>query len=252
MRSRLRSPKVARLAPDARGGVWIEYGEPRLGVGRLSGTVIANYDHLNSALPYHTVEFAAPEPPDSGLPGDQVWFATVDGLTRLDLLAFTWTHYGRQHDPSSDAARFLGLDAMFSKAILGIRDVACSPGAVWIATGPRVYRYDGSEFTPMRTDFVAGLSKLRYARLMPAGGVVWAALRDKDSDRIKTVAVLGDAGTWARYEITRMKLLESEFTRLFPFPGGAVAAAPEWGTRVLFLPSDGGPPSVRDLAVPPR
>jgi len=73
---------VADLAVDARGDVWVRCGGD--GVSRLAGGVAENYGTANSALPIGEVEMVCPEPAGMGLAGDQVWFVTVDGLTRFN------------------------------------------------------------------------------------------------------------------------------------------------------------------------
>ncbi len=246
--SALRSGKIRRMVLDARGGLWLEYAKSKLGVTRLTALGATNYDTGNSALPYDTIDRIVAELEGAGLPGDQVWFVTVDGLTRYDLGDGAWKHYGRPHGQATDVLKFLGMDTLFSKAILRIQDVAVGQGCIWISTPGRIYRYDGQKFQPVPAAYVEGLSRLRYARVAGAGNMVWVSLINTDSREIPAIASYQPGQKWERYQLRELGLAAPAELILSPLNGKVAALAPEWGSRVLLLGPEPAHLSVRDLS----
>jgi len=213
--SPLRGGRVAELVPDARGGVWVRYLEDGLGVARLAAGKLSPYDTVNTTLPTNAVELIRPEPPGEGLPGDFVWLATVDGLTRMDLGTGEWKHYGQGHGAATDFLRVTGLDQLFTSAILDIRDIGFTPGSVWLLTPRKLFRFDGEVFHPVTAPFVEGLEKLRFSCMTAVSGTVWVALEDLDSRRIGALASYEEGAGWKLFRLTDLGVPEPEEIGLF-------------------------------------
>ena len=83
--SQLKSNYVAQTAVDARGNTWFRY-EPslELGVSRIdTAGEWDHYDNSNSQLGSSSITIIRPEKKDQGFKGDNVWFVSSAGLSRL-------------------------------------------------------------------------------------------------------------------------------------------------------------------------
>ena len=217
--SPLADGKVAELTVDPRGGVWVRYADDGLGIARVTGGKAVNYTGGDTALPVNTVDLVVPEPPDSGLPGDLVWFSTVDGLTRLDLGSGEWKHFGRKHGQTTDFMNILGLDQVFAKAILDIRGIAFTPGTVWVMTPRKLFRFDGVEFRPVSAKFVEGLERLRFSSISVVSGTVWVSLSDLDSRKQSALASYADGIGWRQFPLRDSAVPVAEEVVLCPAGG---------------------------------
>jgi len=245
--SPLRDNRITGLLADALGGIWARMYSPDAGCARLTDGRLVPYDTSNSGLPRNDILDILPEPPGRGTPGDQVWFVTVDGLTRFTLGDGTWKHFGRNPADITDFLRLLGVDTMFSSAILEIRSLAVDDTGLWIATPKRIYRFDGDAFTRIDASFTEGSDSLRFSAAAPAEGGVWAAVTNVDSKTVAEVARYRVGEGWNRYPLEGLRLKKPAEVRFFQVGGDIWALAPEWSAKVLVLRA-AGEPVVRDLA----
>jgi len=245
--SPLRSGRIKRIAADARGGVWIQYAKGRMGVARLFGGKMVCYDVTTTQLPYNTVDMIMPEPRGLGIKGDQVWFVTVDGLTRFDLGTGEWKHYGRKHSEATDVMRLLGIDTFLTDAILDIKAVACAPDSVWISTPRRLHRYDGESFKPLDASFVSGLNTLRFDGIASAGEEPVVYLRDLNNRRVMALAAYNLQAGWKFVEFRKLRLPETETVGLSGDGREVWAFSPEWGARAAVYDSSRREFTVRNL-----
>ncbi len=86
--SGLLSNYVNQIEADARGNIWLRYAENLdLGVSKLTpGGEWDNYDGHNSQIGHNSVKLIRTEKKDEGFKGDNVWFVTSSGLSRLKFI----------------------------------------------------------------------------------------------------------------------------------------------------------------------
>jgi len=237
--SALASGRVAELVSDALGGVWVKFKEERMGVARIFDGRAVNFTSANSALPYDTVEIVAPEPPDRGLSGHQVWLATVDGLTRFDLGTSEWKHYGRRHGDATDFLRMTGLDSLFGRAVTGINGIAFTGSEAWISTRSGLFRFDADSFHPVPADFTGGMEKLCISSIASSGEVVWVSLENIDSRKQEAVASWTSGNKWRIFRLDDFAIRAPGKVYFSPIGDGLFLQAPEWGGQILVSHADG-------------
>ncbi len=121
----LRSDNIVQVEVDLRGNVWFNYSHRvQKGLSRLAPDgEWAHFDRNNSELPDKFVRTLRSESADNGVVGDNVWFGSVSGLTRLEYRAGEkegddrekWKLYGERETTSGIIARAIGVPTGFRR-----------------------------------------------------------------------------------------------------------------------------------------
>ena len=135
--SELASNLVNQVTSDIKGNIWFlyHYIEGK-GISRLSvDGKWFRFDEYNSELSSSEIYLVLPEKENEGLPEDNIWFVSGDGLSRLVYKedAEIWKFYGDKKGVTEGLARIMGIEEWFTDAIINITDVKILPNSLAIS-----------------------------------------------------------------------------------------------------------------------
>lgn len=150
----LESDEILALTVDEDGALWIgsKTGAAVLRSGQNQAEAI-----INPSFPTGSIFAIAVKPMDNG---QAVWFATQNGVTRLELPQNEW----RTFDLSAYGIGWQGVSDLFVDL----------KGDIWAATlGDGISKWDGKDWTTFRTSN-SGIPGNNITRIFqPAGGTLW-------------------------------------------------------------------------------
>ena len=191
--SGLKSDRVHEVVPDHKGSLWFRYSPRDLaGVSRLKkdGTW-QHYDRNNSELGDNAVSIIKIEKKYKGFPGDNIWFVSRAGLSRLryDRPKEEWKLYGDKHSFSDSLANAMGVKGWFSKAIVNIVDLKVEDRYLMIATRHALYRFEDGKVNRFVPKAIGGLEELRIRRMWVKDNVAIAVISPQRDARRTIVSV---------------------------------------------------------------
>lgn len=192
--SQLRDNFVHEVAGDMKGNVWFRYspGE-KDGVSRLSPAgEWSHFTHQNSELASADVNIIKVEKPGEGLPGDNIWFATKNGLSSLTYTKDgkeVWRLYGKKYTTGDMVLRLVGLEDRFTEAALNIVSVEMEQDLIVFANNKALYLLTTDNLNSMPSDDVGGLDENYITRMFCRNNKAVVTIASKKSGRqiIKSV-----------------------------------------------------------------
>ena len=165
LNSGLKSDYVHQVACDTKGNLWFRYspGE-NSGISRLTPNgEWSNYTHINSELSDPSVSIMKVEKQGEGLSGDNIWFASEHGLTRLTYESDgkeTWKLYGKKGGSVGDfAMKIVGLEQRFSDAVMYINSVEILPDSLLFSNNKILYHFTGDNINSFPSDDIGGIEE---------------------------------------------------------------------------------------------
>ena len=188
--SELRSNNIVQVTSDMKGNVWFNYSKKdEKGLSRLNpkGEWV-HFDHNNSELPDKYVRIVRSEGPSNGVDGDNVWFASLSGLTRLEYRPGEkdeedkekWKLYGERETTSGIIARAIGVRELVSDAVLDIIDLHIIDKNLLLANRKGVYTFNGKSMNRFMPDSIGGLNETQISAINYRDGFVIVKTRPEE------------------------------------------------------------------------
>ena len=200
--SELRSNNLIQIEIDMKGNTWFNYSrKEEKGVSRLSpkGEWV-HFDRNNSELPDKFVRYLRSEGPDDGVSGDNVWFASVSGLTRLEYKPGQkdeedrekWKLYGERESTGGIIARAMGIRELVSDAVLDLIDLHVTDKLLLMANTTGVYTFNGRSINRFIPDTSGGLNETQVKDINYRDGYVIVKTRPlaKQNQYVDSVCLL--------------------------------------------------------------
>ncbi len=191
--SDLKSDRVHETVFDHAGNLWFRYSPRDLaGISRLKKN--GNWQHFdrnNSDLGDNAVSIIHVEKKNRGFTGENIWFVTRAGLSRLryDKKEEEWKLFGEKHSLGDTITRAMGIDTWFSDAIVGIVDLAVRKDHLMIATKYAVYRFKEGNVNRFAPKEAGGLDELRIRSMVVRGDTVFVVISPQRDPRREIVAI---------------------------------------------------------------
>ena len=169
--SALKSDFVHQVVADIRGNIWFRYSEAvASGVTKMTPDgKMKLYDRSNSNIGDNTVIMIRAEEKGMGLKGDNVWFVTQGGISKLSYEGEkeTWFFYGDKQTFSNKFIKALGVQHWFTDAIIDITDIMIMPDAVFIANKYALFRFTEDNVERFLPEQTGGIEENRIDRIFP-------------------------------------------------------------------------------------
>ena len=197
--SDLRSNSVVQIAIDMKGNVWFNYSrKEEMGLSRLdSKGEWVHFNQANSELPDKFVRTLRSEGADDGVDGDNIWFASISGLTRLEYKPGEkdeedrekWKLYGERETTAGLIARAIGVRALVSDAVLDIIDLHVIEKNILMANIGGVYTFNGKSTNRYIPDSIGGLNDTQISDINYRDGFVIVKTRPAGKQYINVDSV---------------------------------------------------------------
>ena len=198
--SDLGSDNITQVEIDALGNVWFNYYyKEKRGVSRMSPEgEFSSFDRNNSEIPNKFVNVIRAEKPDMGVKGDNVWFASRSGLTRLQYRPEKkdeedremWRFYGERETAGTTVARALGVHRFFSDAVLDLVDLTISEKYVIMANPLAVYTFTGKSTNRFSPGNTGGITDTRIYDISYKNGHVIVKTRPGETTAYSTKSLM--------------------------------------------------------------
>jgi len=178
--SGLRSNYVHQVVPDIRGNIWFRYSASKKeGVSRLN--LKGEWDHFdrrNSELGDNGVILIRPEKRGMGQDGDNIWFVSGAGLSRLQYRGKkeNWKLFGDKSNVIDTMARAIGIQSWFTDAIVDIVDIEILDDAILIANKEAIYHFKGKNINRFLPETTGGINEHRIFDIKFRAGTIIAKI----------------------------------------------------------------------------
>ncbi len=163
--SDLKSDYVVQVQADKKGSLWFRYDpSEEEGVSRLS--LAGEWNHFtmnNSELGDSSVYLMRFEEGREGLKGDNLWFVSGSGLSRLQYAGANenWKLYGKKKSLGTTVTKLLGIEDWFTQVILDIEEVEILSNALLITNKNGLYYFTDKGINRFIPEDLGGLDKNR-------------------------------------------------------------------------------------------
>ncbi|HPR50115.1 MAG TPA: hypothetical protein PK341_19215, partial [Spirochaetota bacterium] len=158
------------------------------------------FDRNNSELPDKFVRYLRSEGPDDGVAGDNMWFASVSGLSRLEYRPGQkdeedrekWKLYGERETTGGIVARAMGIRELVSDAVLDLIDLHVTDKLLLMANTTGVYTFNGRSINRFIPDSSGGLNETQIRDINYRDGYVIVKTRPlaKQNQYVDSVSLL--------------------------------------------------------------
>ncbi len=216
--SELRSNNIIQVETDMKGNVWFSYSrKEEKGVSRLDTKgEWTHFDRNNSELSDKFVRILRSEKSGQGVDGDNIWFGSISGLSRLEYKPGEkddedrekWKLYGERETTGGLIARAIGVRDLVSDAVLDIIDIHVIEKNILLANRSGVYLFNGKSMNRFIPDTVGGLKETRISDINCHEGYVIVKTRPaaEQSQYVDSVCLLDlKKRKWTRLKYFELK-----------------------------------------------
>ncbi|MFH0974701.1 MAG: hypothetical protein V1874_02840 [Spirochaetota bacterium] len=179
--SELKSNFVHQIVSDIKGNIWFRYSDSAMaGVSRLNPDgKWYHFDRRNSNIGDSSVMLIRAESENEGLKGDNVWFVTAGGLSKLQYgeAKEEWFFYGDKQTVANKFINAIGLQHWFTDAIVDIRDLAVLPDSLIIANKDALFHFTENNIERFVPDVTGGTDALRITEIQCRNNNIFVKIR---------------------------------------------------------------------------
>ena len=191
----LRTNHVDAVALDNDGNLWARYdSSEESGISmRKPGEKFLHFDQSNTELAENSVYYMKFEKPGQGLPGENLWFVSRSGLTRLkrEGESQTWKLYGKKSSFTTTMARLAGIEDWFNKnAIPGIKQIEFIDNGLLLNNGKQLYLLKEESVQQFRPGQLDGLVEARIGYIEICNRGILTPVYTKTAGKFELSALL--------------------------------------------------------------
>jgi hypothetical protein len=181
--SELKSNFVDQVISDMKGNIWFRYASRlSLGVSRLDAEgKWFHFNSTNSNIGNNKVLLMRSENESNGHKGDNVWFATGSGLSKLQYgqEKEEWFFFGDKQTFTDKLVDAIGIRHWFTDAIIDIVDIAILPDSIIIANKYALFYFTENNIERYLPETTGGIEELRIEHIVQSNNNIFVVIKPR-------------------------------------------------------------------------